>query len=72
VRQKAGSPIVFERYQRSEKALVSVLTEMCVQEVSTRKVKEITEELCGHEFSAATISRMTSQLDEERVIAVGC
>ena len=56
---------VFERYQRSEKALVSALTEMYVQGVSTRKVKEITEELCGHEFSAATISRMTSQLDEE-------
>jgi transposase-like protein len=56
---------VFERYQRSEKALVSALTEMYVQGVSTRKVKEITEELCGHEFSAATISRMTAQLDEE-------
>ena len=56
---------VFERYQRSEKALVSALTEMYVQGVSTRKVKEITEELCGHEFSAATISRMTGQLDEE-------
>ena len=56
---------VFERYQRSEKALVSALTEMYVQGVSTRKVKEITEELCGHEFSAATISRMTSHLDEE-------
>ena len=56
---------VFERYQRSEKALVSALTEMYVQGVSTRKVKEITEELCGHEFSAATVSRMTAQLDEE-------
>ncbi len=33
--------------------------------VSTRKVKEITEQLCGHEFSAATISRVTQQLDEE-------
>src|SRR5262252_413170 len=56
---------VFERYQRSEKALVSALTEMYIQGVSTRKVKEITEQLCGHEFSAATISRVTAQLDEE-------
>jgi len=56
---------VFERYQRSEKALVSALAEMYVQGVSTRKVKEITEELCGHEFSAATISRVTSRLDDE-------
>src|SRR5215831_10726073 len=56
---------VFERYQRSEKALVSALTEMYVQGVSTRKVKEITEQLCGHEFSSATISRVTGQWDEE-------
>jgi putative transposase len=56
---------VFERYQRSEKALVSALTEMYVQGVSTRKVKAITEELCGHEFSASTISRMNQHLDEE-------
>jgi putative transposase len=56
---------VFERYQRSEKALVSALTEMYVQGVSTRKGKAITEELCGHEFSSATISRMNESLDEE-------
>jgi putative transposase len=56
---------VFERYQRSEKALVCALTEMYIQGVSTRKVKEVTEQLCGHEFSAATISRVTGQLDEE-------
>src|ERR1700760_1840479 len=56
---------VVERYQRSEKALVSALAEMYVQGVSTRKVKEVTEQLCGHDFSAATISRVTQQLDEE-------
>ena len=56
---------VFERYQRSEKALVGALTEMYVQGVSTRKVKAITEELCGHEVSASTISRLNQNLDEE-------
>jgi putative transposase len=56
---------IFERYQRSEKALVSALSEMYVQGVSTRKVKAITEELCGHEFSASTISRMNQSLDKE-------
>jgi len=56
---------IFERYQRSEKALVGALTEMYVQGVSTRKVKAITEELCGHEFSASTISRMNQGLDKE-------
>ena len=56
---------IFERYQRSEKALVGALTEMYVQGVSTRKVKAVTEELCGHEFSASTISRGNQSLDKE-------
>jgi putative transposase len=56
---------VFERYQRSEKALVGALAEMYVQGVSTRKVKAITEELCGHEFSPSTISRINETLDAE-------
>jgi putative transposase len=56
---------VFERYQRSEKALVSALAEMYVQGVSTRKVKAITEELCGHSFSASAVSGVVKQLDEQ-------
>ena len=56
---------IFERYQRSEKALVAALAQMYVQGVSTRKVKEVTEELCGHSFSASSISRATQQLDAE-------
>jgi len=58
------STALFERFQRSEKALVSALAEMYVQGVSTRKVKAITEELCGHSFSAATISTINKGLDE--------
>src|SRR5205807_3803328 len=54
---------LFERYQRSEKALVAALAEMYVQGVSTRKVKAITEELCGHSFSASAISDATARLD---------
>jgi putative transposase len=56
---------VFERYQRSEKALVAAMLEMYVQGVSTRKVKSITEELCGHEFSSSSVSRVVKTLDEE-------
>lgn len=56
---------LFEKYQRSEKALVSALAEMYVNGVSTRKVKKITEELCGHEFSASTISNINKTLDHE-------
>src|SRR5256885_10881345 len=55
---------LFEWYQRSERALVAALAEMYVQGVSTRKVKAITEELCGHSFSASSISAMNQRLDD--------
>jgi len=55
---------LFERYQRSEQASVATLAVMYVQGVSTRKVKAITEELCGHAFSASSISAINKRLDE--------
>jgi putative transposase len=55
---------LFQRYQRSEKALVGTLAEMYVQGVSTRKVKAVTEALCGHSFSASAISSINKSLDE--------
>jgi putative transposase len=55
---------LFQRYQRSEKALVGTLAEMYVQGVSTRKVKAVTEVLCGHGFSASAISAINKSLDE--------
>jgi len=64
-RQGRFSTEVFERYQRSEKALVTCLAEMYIQGVSTRKVKAITEELCGHAFGASTVSAINKSLDEE-------
>jgi putative transposase len=54
---------LFERYQRSEKALVGALAEMYVQGVSTRKVKAVTEALCGHSFCASSISTINKKLD---------
>ena len=42
---------------------MGALAEMYVQGVSTRKVKTITEERCGHTFSASTISRINASLD---------
>ena len=43
---------------------MAALAEMYVQGVSTRKVKAITEELCGHSFSASSISAMNQRLDD--------
>ena len=62
-REGRFSTELFERYQRSEQALVGALAQMYVQGVSTRKVKAITEELCGHSVSASTISRINKRLD---------
>jgi transposase-like protein len=65
-RDRSGefSTALFERYARSEKALVAALAEMYVQGVSTRKVTAITEELCGHSFSASAISTINKGLDQ--------
>jgi transposase-like protein len=56
---------LFQRYQRSDKALVLALMQMVVQGVSTRRVKKITTKLCGREFSSSTVSRLTEDLDEQ-------
>jgi putative transposase len=64
-REGLFSTEVFGRYQRSEKALLLALAEMYVQGVSTRKVRAVTEELCGHGFSASAVSAVTVSLDEE-------
>jgi putative transposase len=64
-RQGRFSTELFERYARSEKALMAGLAEMYIQGVSTRKVKAITEELVGHSFSASSISAIVAKLDAE-------
>ncbi len=56
---------LFARYQRNEKALVLALMEMYVEGVSTRKVREITEVLCGTTFSKSLVSELSGQLDTE-------
>lgn len=56
---------LFDRYQRSEKALVLAMLEMVLQGVSTRKVKKITTKLCGRRFAKSTVSRLCEQLDEQ-------
>jgi putative transposase len=66
-KDRAGrfQPTLFERYERSEKALVASLVEMYVRGVSTRKVSRIVERLCGHAISASAVSALVKSLDEE-------
>ena len=56
---------LFERYQRSEKALVLSMLEMYISGVSTRKVSAITETLCGLEVSRSQVSALAEKLDLE-------
>ena len=64
VREGGFYPSALEKGLRSERALTITLAEMYVQGVSTRRVKTITEQLCGVEISATQVSRATAQLDE--------
>ena len=57
-------PSCIEKGIRSERALKAALAEMYIQGVSTRKIKAITEELCGFSISSTQVSRVTQELDE--------
>ncbi len=57
------SPSIFEKYQRNEKALLASMLEMYVSGVSTRKVTNIVEELCGKSVSKSFVSSLTKELD---------
>jgi putative transposase len=59
-------PSALEKGVRSERALKLAVAEMYIQGVSTRKVTEVMEQLCGCEVSNTQVSRATKQLDEER------
>ncbi len=65
VRDSSFYPSAIERGMRSERALKLAVAEMYVQGVATRKVKAITEELCGFEVSSSDVSRAAKMLDEE-------
>ena len=58
-------PSCLEKGQRSDKALALAVAEMYVNGVSTRRVKKITQELCGLEISSTQVSRISKVLDEE-------
>ena len=58
-------PGALEKGLRSERALTLALAEMYVQGVSTRKVKAITEQLCGVSVSSTQVSQAARLLDDE-------
>jgi putative transposase len=64
-REGTFSTRLFARYQRNEKALCLALMQMYVEGVSTRKVTEVTEALCGISFSKSLVSELAGHLDSE-------
>ena len=65
-----GEPLGFypkslERGLRSERALKLAIAEMYVQGVSTRRVTEITRELCGLDVTSTDVSRAAAELDTQ-------
>jgi putative transposase len=58
-------PSTLERGVRSERALKLAIAEMYVQGVSTRKVTQVLEQMCGLEVSSTQVSRCAQLLDEE-------
>jgi len=58
-------PSMFNRFQRSERALLVACADMYFQGISTRKVQDVLETMCGTDISAATVSRIAGELDEK-------
>jgi len=58
-------PSCLEKGTRSERALGLAIAEMYVNGVSTRRVKRITEKMCGLEISSTQVSRLCQLLDKE-------
>lgn len=56
---------LFETYQRSETALLNTMAEMVIMGVSTRKVSNVIEMICGKEYSKSTVSEVCKRLDPE-------
>lgn len=59
------SPMLFAKWERSERALLAACAEMYFMGVSTRKVKNVLEKMGGFELSASTVSCVASELDEK-------
>src|SRR5215217_508232 len=57
-------PSMFNRWQRSERALLAACAEMYFQGVSTRNVRDVLEAMCDGEISSMTVSRVAAELDE--------
>lgn len=57
--------MIFDQYQRSEASLIATMVQMVIAGVSSRKVSEVVETLCGQTFSKSTVSELCKRIDED-------
>lgn len=58
-------PSMFNKWQRSERALMAACAEMYFQGVSTRNVQQVLEAMCDGEISSMTVSRVAAEIEEK-------
>lgn len=64
-RNQPFKTMIFDNYSRSEAALIASMAEMVVNGVSTRKVAQVMETLCGTSYSKSTVSELCKDLDQK-------
>lgn len=64
-RDSGYCPGIFERYKRVHDVVDRGIKEMFLKGVSTRKVRDILDVLCGFGVSAGYVSQVTKELDSE-------
>src|SRR5699024_10141192 len=56
---------VFEKYQRTDQGFLLAMVEMVVNGVSTRKVSNVVDQLCGEDVSKSFVSTLSEKLEPE-------
>ena len=62
-RNQPFKTMIFENYSRSEAALIAGMAEMVVNGVSTRKIQQVMETLCGTGYSKSAVSELCKDLE---------
>jgi len=63
-RQGKYRPALWDRYQRVDRSLEEAIRAMFLSGVSTRKVSDVLDALCGERLSASKVSTVVRELDQ--------
>jgi transposase-like protein len=62
-RNEPFKTMIFDNYSRSEASLIATMSEMVINGVSTRRVSNVVEQLCGKNISKSAVSELCKDLD---------